>query len=95
VLIRWFYDELNITTFIIQQLLYVSVLPPNPFKNCINNAGIPCCFISGFIQIIRFDKFKELMSTGEIVYRLGFLSGLVLFILFQFCILWLREGYSP
>lgn len=77
----------NITTFILFSNYFTFLATTSkPFlKYCINNAGIPLLFlINYFIQIIRFDKFKELMSTGEIIFIvLGFLSGLVLFILFS------------
>ncbi len=77
----------NITTFILFSNYFKFLATTSkPFlKYCINNAGIPLLFlINYFIQIIRFDKFKELMNTGEILFiALGFLCGLALFVGFS------------
>lgn len=77
----------NITTFILfSGYCHFLATSSKPFlKYCLNNSGIPLLFlINYFIQLIRFDKFKELMNTGEIfLIAAGFICGLVLFILFS------------
>lgn len=75
----------NITTFILFSSYFKFLATTaRPFlKYCINNAGIPVLFIINyFIQIVRFGKYKELMSEGEILFIMfGFIAGLVLFLL--------------
>lgn len=78
----------NITTFILFSSYFKFLATTSkPFlKYCLNNGGIPLLFlINYFIQLIRFDKFKELMTTGQILFiAAGFLTGLILFIVFSF-----------
>jgi hypothetical protein len=77
----------NITTFILFSSYFKFLATTSkPFlKYCINNAGIPVIFIINyFIQLVRFGKYKELMSNGEILLIMfGFIAGLVLFLLFS------------
>lgn len=78
----------NITTFILFSSYFQFLATTSkPFlKYCVNNSIIPLFFlINYFIQLIRFDKFKELMNTGEILLiAAGFLAGLIVFIVFSF-----------
>lgn len=78
----------NITTFILFSNFFKFLATTSkPFlKYCLNNFGIPLLFlINYFVQLVRFDQFKELMATGEILLIAGgFLTGLILFILFSF-----------
>ena len=78
----------NITTFILFSSYFQFLATTSkPFlKYCVNNSIIPLFFlINYFIQLIRFDKFKELMNTGEILLMAaGFLAGLIVFIIFSF-----------
>jgi len=77
----------NITTFILFSGYFKFLATTaRPFlKYCINNAGIPLIFIINyFIQVVRFGKYKELMGNGDIMLiMLGFIAGLVLFLLFS------------
>ena len=77
----------NITTFILFSGYFKFLATSSkPFlKYCINNAGIPVIFIINyFIQVVRFGKYKELMSNSEIMLIMfGFIAGLVLFLLFS------------
>jgi hypothetical protein len=74
----------NITTFILfSRHFRFLATTSNPFlKYCINNGGIPLVFlIFYFIKAVGFERYKELMTYGEIaVLVLGFLSGLILII---------------
>ena len=74
----------NITTFILfSSYFHFLATSSRPFlKYCVNNSGIPLLFlINYFIQLIRFDKYKELMNTGEVfLIQMGFIAGLLLFI---------------
>lgn len=78
----------NITTFILfsNYFKFLATTAKPFFKYCINNAGIPFLFLFNyFIQLVRFDKYKELMDSGEIVFiAIGFITGLVLFIACSF-----------
>lgn len=77
----------NITTFILFSGYFKFLATTSkPFlKYCINNAGIPLLFlVNYFIQLVRFDQFKELMNPGEIFFiAIGFLAGLILFTFFS------------
>lgn len=71
----------NIATFILfsKQFRFLSATT-NPFlKYCINNAIIPCVFLLFYaFKAYRFDHFKELIPTTEILFLSGgFLCGLV------------------
>ena len=78
----------NITTFILfSRYFKFLATATKPFlRYSLNNGLLPLLFlINYFVQLVRFDKFSELMSTGEILLiGAGFLCGLVLFILFSF-----------
>jgi hypothetical protein len=77
----------NITTFILfSRHFRFLATTSNPFlKYCINNGGIPLIFlIFYFIKAVSFDRYKELMSYGEIALLvLGFVSGLILIVVFS------------
>lgn len=74
----------NITTFILfSRHFRFLATTSNPFlKYCINNSGIPAIFlIFYFVNAVRFDVNKELMTYGEITFLvLGFLSGLIMIV---------------
>lgn len=78
----------NITTFILFSPFFKFLATTSkPFlKYCLNNSILPLLFlINYFVQLVRFDKFRELMHTAEIIWiATGFVCGLVLFILFSF-----------
>ena len=78
----------NATTFILfsNYFKFLATTTKPYLKYCLNNAGIPLLFlINYFIQQFRFDKYKELMTTSEIVLMmLGFIAGLVLLIALSF-----------
>jgi hypothetical protein len=78
----------NITTFILfSRHIRFLATNSNPFlKYCINNGILPAVFlVFYFVRAIQFEKFRELMSTKEIVLNvLGFISGLVVLILISF-----------
>jgi hypothetical protein len=75
----------NITTFILfSRHFRFLATTSNPFlKYCINNGVLPLAFlIFYFIKAVSFDRYKELMSVGDIALLvLGFLCGLVLIII--------------
>lgn len=75
----------NIASFILFSSYFKFLATTSkPFsKYCINNAGIPLIFLINFlIQLIRFNRYKELMSITEVLWiEFGFLSGLFLFLL--------------
>ncbi|THU41743.1 patatin-like phospholipase family protein [Niastella caeni] len=77
----------NITTFILfSRHFRFLATTSNPFlKYCINNGGIPLIFlIFYFIKAVSFDRYKELMTFGEIgLLVLGFLGGLILIVVFS------------
>lgn len=77
----------NITTFILFSNYFKFLATTSkPFlKYCINNAGIPVLFIINyFIQVVLFDKYKELMNDADILLIMfGFITGLVVFLLFS------------
>jgi hypothetical protein len=74
----------NIASFILFSSYFKFLATTSkPFsKYCINNAGIPLIFLINFlIQLLRFNRYKELMSVTEILWiEFGFLSGLFLFL---------------
>lgn len=74
----------NIASFILFSSYFKFLATTSkPFsKYCINNAGIPLTFLINFlIQLIRFNRYKELLSTTEVLWiEFGFLSGLFLFL---------------
>lgn len=75
----------NITTFILfSRHFRFLATTSNPFlKYCINNGVLPLAFlIFYFVKAVSFDRYKELMSVGDIALLvLGFLCGLVLIII--------------
>lgn len=78
----------NITTFILFSSYFKFLATTSkPFlKYCLNNGILPLLFLTNyFVQLVRFDKYRELMQTAEILWiAAGFMCGLVLFILFAF-----------
>lgn len=74
----------NITTFILfSRHFRFLATTSNPFlKYCINNGIIPLLFlIFYFIKAVEFNRYKQLMSTGEILLlTLGFVAGLIVII---------------
>ncbi len=78
----------NITTFILfSRHLRFLATTTNPFlKYCINNSIIPLTFlIYYFIETIQFEKYKELMSIGQIAASvLGFVCGMILLVAVSF-----------
>lgn len=74
----------NITTFILfSRHFRFLATTTNPFlKYCINNGIIPLIFLHFyFIKAVEFEKYKELMSAGEIFLAVcGFLGGLTIVI---------------
>jgi hypothetical protein len=78
----------NATTFILfsNYFKFLATTTKPYLKYCLNNAGIPLLFlINYFIQQFRFDRYKELMTTSEIMLMmLGFIAGLVLLIALSF-----------
>ncbi|HET9055526.1 MAG TPA: hypothetical protein VFN30_01635 [Chitinophagaceae bacterium] len=83
-----FFMSWNITTFIaFSKYFKFLATTSKPFlKYCINNGIIPFLFlIFYFVCAVRFNVYKELMSTGEVVFLcIGFLGGLITFLLFSF-----------
>lgn len=78
----------NISTFILftRHFRFLAATT-NPFlKYCINNAIIPVIFlIFYFFKAYRFDHYKELISTTEILFLVGgFLSGLIFMLAISF-----------
>jgi hypothetical protein len=78
----------NISTFILftRHFRFLAATT-NPFlKYCINNSIIPLIFLLFyFIKAYRFDHYKELITTTEILFLVGgFLSGLILIIALSF-----------
>jgi hypothetical protein len=78
----------NITTFILfSRHLRFLATTSNPFlKYCINNAIIPLIFlVYYFIEALQFEKYKELMSNGEIaLFAGGFILGMILLVAISF-----------
>ncbi len=74
----------NITTFILfSNYCKFLATTSKPFlKYCLNNGGIPLFFlVNYFVQLVRFDRNKELMNTSEALFvAAGFICGLALFI---------------
>lgn len=72
----------NITTFILHSKRFKFLATTtNPFlKYCINNAIFPLLFmIFYFIKLYRFNDYRELMSTADILNEFaGILAGLIL-----------------
>lgn len=75
----------NIASFILFSSYFKFLATTSkPFsKYCINNAGIPLIFLINFlIQLVRFNRYKELLSVTEVLWiEFGFLAGLFLFLL--------------
>ena len=74
----------NVTTFILYSRYFrFLATTARPFlRYCLNNFILPLVFVADFlVQAIRFDKAKELMTTGE---ALGMLAGFGLGLLFVF-----------
>lgn len=78
----------NITTFILfSRHVRFLATTTNPFlKYCINNALIPLVFLTYYaIEAIRFERYRELMSNGEIaLFAGGFVLGMVLLLAISF-----------
>ncbi len=78
----------NITTFILhsKRCKFLATASKPFLKYCINNAVLPLLFlIFYFVQLIPFDKNKELMTAGEIaVVIAGLLGGFIILLLFSF-----------
>ena len=78
----------NISTFILfSRHFRFMAATTNPFlKYCINNSIIPIVFlVFYFVKAYRFDHYKELISTTEILFLVGgFLSGLILMLTISF-----------
>jgi hypothetical protein len=78
----------HITTFILYSSFFKFLATTTrPFlKYCLNNSVIPALFlINYFIQLVRFDKFKELMDIWQILLiAWGFLGGLFVILLCSF-----------
>jgi hypothetical protein len=78
----------NITTFILfsRHFKFLSATT-NPFlKYCMNNSIIPVIFlIFYFFHAWNFDRYKELIPTGEFLFLAGgFLAGLILILAISF-----------
>ncbi|HEX7903692.1 MAG TPA: hypothetical protein VF487_07430 [Chitinophagaceae bacterium] len=78
----------NISTFILftRHFRFLAATT-NPFlKYCINNSIIPIIFlVFYFFKAYRFDHYKELISTTEILFLVGgFLSGLIFMLAISF-----------
>lgn len=71
----------NITTFILfsRYFKFLATATYPLLKYCINNSIIPLVFlVFYFFKVYRFDHFKELISTSQILFlATGFLAGLV------------------
>jgi hypothetical protein len=78
----------NITTFILfSRHFRFLATTTNPFlKYCINNSIIPLVFlIFYFFKAVSFARYKELMTTGQILFLIaGFLAGLILLVFISF-----------
>ena len=78
----------NITTFILHSRRFKFLATTtNPFlKYCINNFGLPLIFIIFyFIQLVRFDDYRELMPFKQILgITLGILLGFISLVLVSF-----------
>lgn len=78
----------NITTFILHSRRFKFLATTtNPFlKYCINNFGLPFIFIIFyFIQLVRFDDYRELMPFKQIFgIALGILLGFIALVLVSF-----------
>ncbi|WP_207511409.1 patatin-like phospholipase family protein [Longitalea luteola] len=77
----------NITTFILfSRHFRFLATTSNPFlKYCINNGVIPLVFlIFYFIKAVAFERYKELMTFGEIALLVvGFVIGLIVIVVFS------------
>jgi energy-coupling factor transporter transmembrane protein EcfT len=78
----------NVTTFILhsKRCKFLAATSKPFLKYCINNSLLPLFFlIFYFVKLYRFDDYKELMGTGEIIIIMaGILSGFFLLIFFSF-----------
>lgn len=78
----------NITTFILhsKRCKFLATTSQPFLKYCINNALLPVVFfIFYFIKFYRFNKYKELMTDGEIMMMLaGIAGGFILILIFSF-----------
>ena len=72
----------NVTTFILhsRQVRFLATTAQPFLKYCINNGVIPLFFLCVyFIKAFQFQKYQELMSTGQILLlTAGFLCGFIL-----------------
>src|SRR5687767_6546726 len=88
VAIGMFIISWNITTFILFSLHFKFLsATTNPFlKYCKNNSIIPVAFlIFYFFHAWNFDRYKELIPTGEFLFLAGgFLAGLILILAISF-----------
>src|SRR5688572_27499575 len=88
VAIGMFIISWNITTFILfsRHFKFLSATT-NPFlKYCMNNFIIPALFLLlYFFKAWHFDRYKELIPTGEFLFLAGgFLAGLILILAVSF-----------
>ena len=78
----------NITTFILfsRYFKFLATATYPLLKYCINNSIIPLFFlVFYFFKVYRFDHFKELISTTQILLlAAGFLAGLVFILMASF-----------
>ncbi len=83
-----FFMSWNVTTFILHSKRFKFLATTsNPFlKYCLNNALLPLLLlVFYFIKMYRFNAYKELMSTGDIILELsGVLLGIILVCLVSF-----------
>lgn len=78
----------NVTTFILhsKRCKFLATTSKPFFKYCINNAVLPLLFIIFyFVKLIPFNKYKELMTAGEIAaIGAGLLAGFILLLVVSF-----------
>ncbi len=78
----------NVTTFILhsKRCKFLATTSKPFFKYCINNAVLPLLFIIFyFVRLIPFNKYKELLSGGEIAAIIaGLLCGFILLLTVSF-----------
>ena len=78
----------NVTTFILhtKRFRFLATTATPFFKYCLNNAILPLSFIVFyFIKLYRFDDYRELMSTADVITEIaGILSGLILLLAVSF-----------
>ncbi|MBS1742295.1 MAG: patatin-like phospholipase family protein [Bacteroidetes bacterium] len=78
----------NVTTFILhtKRFKFLATTATPFFKYCLNNAILPLLFIIFyFVRLYKFDDYRELMSTGEILTLLaGITLGLIILFFVSF-----------